>query len=139
MNGSLPYPSHPDSFEKTEAAVLIVSDGQGKIAALTRNFQPANVNLPGGFVLDTEASPAIAARRILQEKTGLTLESLEIIYSWRDLRGCRIYGYRVTQWRGSPRATSAGKALWVKPEMLVRDTCTFGGLALILLSKAGLV
>lgn len=103
-----------------EAAIVIVKDEQGRILTVTRPDSPEQA-LPGGLVEEGER-PEQAARREVQEETGVALESLEYV---RDLlspvdgRKVSVFKARWTESLGTPYDTEgAGAVQWLWPDEL---------------------
>ncbi len=92
------------------ASTAIITDGAGRILLVRRNREPGRNEwaLPGGFVENGE-SPAEAARRELEEETGLDASGpslVDIIYQESVYYGTSllIIGYHFSHHEGSIRA-----------------------------------
>lgn len=92
------------------AATALVLNTQGRILLVLRNKEPGKNQwgLPGGFV-ETGESPAEAAKRELEEETGITAfgpKLIDVIYQESDFyRSCLlIIGYHFSGHEGEIRA-----------------------------------
>jgi ADP-ribose pyrophosphatase YjhB (NUDIX family) len=92
------------------AATALVFDGEDRILLVLRNREPGKNQwaLPGGFV-ETGENPAAAARRELEEETGLWAfdpSLIDIIYQESDFYkvSLLIIGYHFARFEGETRA-----------------------------------
>lgn len=92
------------------AATSIILDGEGRILLVLRNREPGKNEwaLPGGFV-ETGESPVEAARRELEEETGITASDpvlIDVVYQESMYYGTSllIIGYHFGKHAGIPRA-----------------------------------
>jgi ADP-ribose pyrophosphatase YjhB (NUDIX family) len=92
------------------AATALVADTAGRILLVLRNREPGRNQwaLPGGFV-ETGESPAEAARRELEEETGLRASGPDLIdISYQESTYYKtsllIIGYHFKRYRGEMRA-----------------------------------
>jgi mutator protein MutT len=92
------------------AATALVLNGTGQLLLVRRNREPGKHQwaLPGGFVESGE-SPAEAARRELEEETGITAGEttlIDVIYQESEYYGTSllIIGYHFARYEGEIRA-----------------------------------
>jgi ADP-ribose pyrophosphatase YjhB (NUDIX family) len=113
--------------------MLVVRDR--RLLVLRRGHQPrlGHLDTPGGFI-DAGEDIEGAARRELQEETGLTVGSVEPFGFYWDRYFLRGFGYIPTmnfyylaRWRaGEPRAADdAASVEWVSVERLGRENTRF--------------
>lgn len=107
------------------ASTAVVRDAGGRILLVLRNREPGCGlwALPGGFVENGE-SPAEAARRELEEETGLLGEGpslVDVIYHESEFyrTALLIIGYRFAGFTGDPRAgDDAAEVAFFPPDRL---------------------
>jgi 8-oxo-dGTP diphosphatase len=96
-------------YDNPLCAVAIVAEEKGKVLFIKRNVEPAKGMwaLPGGFIEQGETVEG-AALRELNEETGVTAESAEIIKVVTEntffFRSLIIIGVRATGISGKPKA-----------------------------------
>ena len=73
----------------TVTAVVVATDGAGRVLLLRHVFRGGGWGLPGGF-LEAGEQPAEAARRELREETGLELEDLRLVHARTLRRSCQV-------------------------------------------------
>jgi 8-oxo-dGTP pyrophosphatase MutT (NUDIX family) len=114
-----------DNDTLPKAVAVYVSDGKGKVLAVTRNIitrgpNPTDLNMPGGLV-DPGEDPEDAAARELFEETSLIAHTLVPIYSGVS-SGKLTTTYMVTDWSGEAKSSWEGDVSWQKPDALLKST-----------------
>lgn len=106
------------------SVVFVVMRGES-LLALSRNFDPLDVNFPGGHADDTDKTPDETLRRKVSEETGLKAEAYRRVLSWRGESRQPVHAYVVTRYSGKPRASAAGRPFWARPYQLASRSATF--------------
>lgn len=95
------------------SAVAIVPRGE-QYLVVARNFQPKDVNFPGGNSEPGDRTPKDTAIRELLEETGVGTqpEFVQLMDKWRGADGEPVYAFFVTAFTGRERSSDEGKAFW---------------------------
>jgi len=95
------------------SVALVVPRGQ-QYLAIARNFNPRDVNLPGGNSDPEDTEPVQTAIRELFEESGLRTQppQLHLLEARPNERGVLTYAYLVKGYRGRLRASEEGKPFW---------------------------
>ncbi len=99
-----------------QAAVCLITAKDGKVLAVSRKNDPTDFGLPGGSVEPGE-SPEDAARRELEEETGLTATKLSQVFIRHDADGFTTTTF-ACEVEGEINTPEAGVVRWVRPEVL---------------------
>lgn len=119
--------------ERGAACVLIVND-DGKVLAVSRRDDPNDFGLPGGKV-DPGETVVSAARRELEEETGLSVGELTLVFAEHDGNMiCRTFMGKAA---GKIDTDESGVIRWVDPSVLLQGS--FGGYNSRLFKKIGLM
>ena len=99
-----------------QAACCLVLGDDGTVLAVSRRDDPTAFGLPGGKV-DGAETPEDAARRELEEETGLTATSLKQVFVRKEEDGftCTTFVCKVD---GEIDTDEEGVVRWVKPQAL---------------------
>ena len=119
--------------DRGAACVLIVSSA-GQVLAVSRRDDPTDFGLPGGKI-DPGEDAETAARRELQEETGLTVGELTMVHSEHD--GNMLCTTFMGQADGEIDTDESGVIRWVDPEVLLQGS--FKGYNLRLFKKVGMM
>jgi 8-oxo-dGTP pyrophosphatase MutT (NUDIX family) len=102
------------------SVVVVVSNGNNDVLAISRGFNLQDPALPGGDSEPFDESPVQTAARELYEETGLRAQGeANCIDSWTGERGQPVFAFYVSQWRGRLRTSSEGKPFWTQPKNLL--------------------
>lgn len=107
--------------------VVLIVPIEGQVVAIARDFDPVDVNLPGGSDEYLDKNPMDTARRELLEETGLQSVEMTLVDCWKNKDSSVTYAYQVTLFAGKLRSSSAGKTFLAAPKQLCREECTFAG------------
>jgi len=103
-----------------QKVVVLVVRPDGKVLTVTRFNDASDVNLPGGSAEDWE-EPIEAARRELEEETGLTAGRMVKIRSERiDDKVVNVF--KVLDYTGRLRSSPEGDVAWSDPEDVLKST-----------------
>jgi len=104
--------------------VAVITRGE-QILAVARHFQPHDINLPGGHADAEDTSPTDTLTRKIHEETGILILGQHLMESWRGEYDQTVYAYFVSEWRGRPHSSAAGKVFWARPQSFRDPACTF--------------
>ena len=106
-------------------SVVLVVPVEEDVVAIAREFDPTDINLPGGWDEYTDLTPADTAKRELLEETGLQAKAFELIDYWENKNKSITYVYKITLWTGKLRSSCAGKTFLAKRDQFCKEECTF--------------
>ena len=95
------------------SAVVVVPRG-AQFLVVARDFQPQNINFPGGDSEPEDRTPKDTAIRELREETGLGTEArfVRLMDRWVGAQGQPVYAFFVTAFNGRERSSDEGKTFW---------------------------
>lgn len=112
-----------ESDSKRAACCLIFND-HGQILSVSRKDNPIKCGLPGGKV-DPGETPIQAAKRELEEETGLIAIDLQNAFVYNDTSGYETTTY-LCEFTGDFNTNESGVIRWVSPSSLTNSiTCPF--------------
>lgn len=106
-----------DPQHKKMAACCLIIAEDGKILAVSRKDDPTAFGLPGGKI-DAGELPETAARRELEEETGLKAKSLNLVFVHGDDNGYETWTYACVP-EGQIDTDETGVIRWVTPQKLI--------------------
>lgn len=101
------------------SVVVVVSNGNNDVLAISRGFNLRDPALPGGDSEPFDESPAQTAARELLEETGLKALEMRCFDRWVGERNQPVFAFYVPQWKGRLRTSSEGKPFWTQPKNLL--------------------
>lgn len=104
--------------EKPLCVVLLATDPQGQVLAVSRKNKPTEFGLPGGKVEKGE-DPVDAIRREVLEETGLTCDWLERVFSKIDEQGNTVIAF-TGKVSGTAHTEESIIIEWVSKEILLK-------------------
>ena len=123
--------------QRRSAVTLFFDEADWLILAVSRKDDHEDLGLPGGKVEPHETFTEAAIRETLEE-TGVRSIMLHEVFK----RQCGEFDartFRVTAWEGWPRAMEEAAVLWVPPERLLEESCSFRDYNLALFESLGIL
>lgn len=117
--------------QKPSAVVVLVSDSERRVLAVSRKGNLADLGLPGGKVDPSDADPLAATCREFWEEIGVRVqpEELEFVYERTDPASGLVawcYALKASALKEPPRAVEPNTWVgWVTPERLLEPTNLF--------------
>lgn len=112
--------------KQPRSVVMLLTNANGEILSVSRRGRPDDLGLPGGKI-DPGELPLEAAIRETFEETGVKVSTAQFIFERVDKTDGRVaWCFRAINWEGEPKSCEPGiEVQWVKPERLLKPSCTF--------------
>jgi len=121
-----------------QAACCLIRSKDGKILSVSRRDDPTDLGMPGGKV-DPGEDPEQAAKRELEEETGLVATKLTQVFKEKDSQGFITTTF-ACQVDGEIDTEESGVIRWVEPEeMTDESTCQFAAYNSRLFNHLGII
>jgi 8-oxo-dGTP pyrophosphatase MutT (NUDIX family) len=105
-----------------DAAVVVLRLPIGKILGVTRGRNLRDINLPGGLREPEDRTPEDTARRELMEETGLMVDDLKHLATWRSNGKVVVAFQGKGRAYGELRTSPEGVPIFVAPRQLMVGT-----------------
>jgi 8-oxo-dGTP pyrophosphatase MutT (NUDIX family) len=103
--------------EGKRAAIVYIVNDDGLVLSVSRKDDETQIGLPGGKV-DVPETPYQAAKRELEEETGLKASNLKLAFVAGDSTGYEVYAFTAGV-KGTIETDEVGALKWVTHEQLL--------------------